>query len=398
VQLVNTMIFNNIKKRIKQIKLYDTISNQTMLPEDHIRILIDTIPKKDLQNPSTTYCDPQCGTGSILLILADILMESLAKDIPNELDRLTHIFSKQLFGSDIDNTQVKIAHSNLKRAINDNKFNINVSQFNCMDINNDFDYVISNLDYSTINTFIPKWRKQCKKLIVAGRANQNSYTENKIHELSEYRYLALTGSFTPQCMMVFEPTKYDNHVTISNSEISIVVDNPPFLPNHDLVQYQYALEVLSGNFKGHDAEYGSYYTNSTEVLDNPGNTPLIFQVGKEGEEYRKIVYVSKRIITEREGVGKHKIVISKNGGRNHQSPIKYAGPKYGTGHNALWIEVEDKEEAEKFIKYWYTEHITMLCKALSATSPANGVAFWKRIPTINNYKKVKQIYDKYYKS
>ena len=116
------MIFNNIKKRIKQIKLYDTISNQIMLPEDHVRILIDTIPKKDLQNPSTTYCDPQCGTGSILLVLADILMESLSKAIPNDLDRLTHIFSKQLFGSDIDNTQVKIAHSNLKRAINDNKF------------------------------------------------------------------------------------------------------------------------------------------------------------------------------------------------------------------------------------------------------------------------------------
>jgi hypothetical protein len=60
--------------------------------------------------------------------------------------------------------------------------------------------------------------------------------------------------------------------------------------------------------------------------------------------------------------------------------------------------MEDPNEAERFIKYWNTSPITMLSKALSATSPANGVVFWKRIPTINNYKKVKEIYDKYYKS
>jgi hypothetical protein len=392
------MIFNNIKKRINQIKLYDANSNQTMLPEDQIRILINQIPKKDLTNPNTTYCDPQCGTGSILLVLADVLMNSLAKVIPDETQRLIHIFSNQLFGSDIDNTQVKVAHSNLKRAINDNTFNINIDQHDCMELRTKFDYVLSNLDYSTINRFVPLWRKQCKLMIVTGRANKNSYTENKIHELTSYRYLALTGSFTPQCMMVFEPVKNNKLVTISNDEISLTVDNPPFLPNNDLIQYQYALEVLSQKFKGYDAKYGSYYINNKAVINNPGKVPLIFQVGREGDDYRKVVYVSKSIITPSEGVGEHKIVISKNGGRNHQSPVKYASPKFGTGHNSLWIKMEDPNEAERFIKYWNTEPIVMLSRALSATSPANGVAFWKRIPSINNYKKVKEIYDKYYKS
>jgi len=392
------MIFNNIKKRIKQIKLYDTNSNQTMLPEEHVRILINAIPKKALADPNITYCDPQCGTGTLLLVLADILMITLAKAIPNEIDRLTHIFGKQLYGYDIDDVQVKIAVSNLKRAINDNTFSVNVIQQDCMKVYTQYDYVLSNLDYSTINKFIPIWRKQCKKLIVTGRANQNSYTEGKIHELTEYRYLALTNSFTPLCMMVFEPVKINKLVTISNDEISIVVDNPPFLPNQDLTQYQYALEILDQQFEGYNAQYGSYYTNSAEVIDNPGKVPLIFQVGREDDDYRKIVYVHKRIITPNEGVGVHKIVISKNGGRSHQSPVKYADPTYGTGHNSLWIEMTDKNEAEKFIKYWYKEPITILCKALSATSPANGVAFWKRIPAINNYSKVKKIYDKYYKS
>jgi hypothetical protein len=392
------MIFNNIKKRINQVKLYDAISNQTMLPEEHIRILIEQIPYKDLTNPNTTYCDPQCGTGSILLVLADVLMNTLEKAMPDETQRLTHIFSNQLFGCDIDATQVKVAHSNLKRAINDNTFNINVDQHDCMEVRTKFDYVISNLDYSTINRFVPLWRKQCKLMIVTGRANQNSYTETKIHELTSYRYLALTGSFTPQCMMVFEPVKNNKLVTISNDEITLTVDNPPFLPNHDLVQYQYALEVLDQQFEGHVAEYGSYYTNDRAVLNNPGNVPLIFQVGREDEEYRKIVYVDKSIITKREGVGIHKIVISKNGGRSHQSPVKYASPKYGTGHNSLWIKVNSKDEADDFIKYWKKEPIVMLCRALSATAPANGIAFWKRIPTINNYSKVKKIYDKYYKS
>lgn len=392
------MISNNIKRRINQIKLYDANSNQTMLPEEHIRILIEQIPKKDLADPSTTYCDPQCGTGSILLVLADVLMGTLMKKIPNETERLKHIFSKQLFGSDIDTTQVKVASSNLKRAINDNTFIINIEQHDCMKVRTKFDYVISNLDYSTINRFVPMWRKQSKLLIITGRANQNSYTETKIHELTAYRYLALTGSFTPQCMMVFEPFKTNKLVTITNGSLSLLVDNPPFLPNSDLIQYQYALEVLDHQFKGYTATYGSYYTNSKEVVNNPGDVPLIFQVGKEGDDYRKIVYVGKNIITPSEGVGQHKIVISKNGGRNHQSPVKYAGPEYGTGHNALWIKMEDPSEAEKFIKYWNTEAIAMLSRALSATSPANGTAFWSRIPTINNYKKVKQIYDKYYKS
>ena len=186
MQLGNTMIFNNIKKRIKQIKLYDTNSNQTMLPEEHVRILINAIPKKALADPNITYCDPQCGTGTLLLVLADILMITLAKAIPNEIDRLTHIFGKQLYGYDIDDVQVKIAVSNLKRAINDNTFSVNVIQQDCMKVYTQYDYVLSNLDYSTINKFIPIWRKQCKKLIVTGRANQNSYTEGKIHELTEY--------------------------------------------------------------------------------------------------------------------------------------------------------------------------------------------------------------------
>jgi len=69
-------------------------------------------------------------------------------------------------------------------------------------------------------------------------------------------------------------------------------------------------------FKGYTATYGSYYTNSKEVI-KVRDYSLIFQVGKEGDDYRKIVYVGKNIIVP-EGVGQHKIVISKNGGRNHQ--------------------------------------------------------------------------------
>jgi len=60
-----------------------------------------------------------------------------------------------LFGSDIDTTQVKVASSNLKRAINDNTFIINIEQHDCMKVRTKFDYVISNLDYSTINRFVP---------------------------------------------------------------------------------------------------------------------------------------------------------------------------------------------------------------------------------------------------
>jgi hypothetical protein len=391
------MISNNIRQRIKQIKLYSSQGNQTILSETNARILLSYIKDKDLRNPKTTYCDPQCGSGSIMLVLADILMGKLARAIPDEQERLEHIFKNQIFVNDIDSVQARIARSNFKRALNDKDFEVNVTEKNCFDIEDHYTYVISSVDFKTINSFVPVWRKQCQRLIIVSRSNKIDYSSHKINEISVFRHLERTVS-SLLSMMVFEPVKKDNIVEFADGETVLKINNPARLPGLDLKLYAYAHEVCSLGLPGIKANYGSYVSNHEKVLNNPGRVPLIYQVGPKGKGFLKVIKVSSKIITPQEGVGLHKVVISKNGNPSNQSVLKYAGPEYGTGHNALWIEVKDPEEADAMIKYWESAPILALSLSLNANNPANGKGFWLDIPTRDNYNTIKKIYDKYYKS
>ena len=391
------MISNNIRQRIKQIKLYNSQGNQTILSETNARILLSYIKDKDLKNPKTTYCDPQCGSGSIMLVLADILMEKLVDTIPNEQDRLEHIFKKQIFANDINSVQARIARSNFKRAVNDKDFEFNLTEKNCFDIEDHYTYVVSSVDFKTINSFVPVWRKQCQRLIIVSRSNKIDYSSHKINEISVFRHLERTAS-SLLSMMVFEPVKKTNIVEFTDGKTSLKIDSPARLPGLDLKLYAYAHEVRSLGLPGINANYGSYVSNHEKVLNNPGRTPLIYQVGPKGKGFLKVIKVSSKIITPQDGVGKHKVVISKNGNPNNQSVLKYAGPEYGTGHNALWIEVKNLTEANEMIAYWESAPIVALSLSLNANNPANGKGFWLDIPTKDNYNTIKKIYDKYYKS
>ena len=391
------MISNNIKRRIQQIKLYESQGNQTMLAEQHIRTLLAEINPIDLADPATTYCDPQCGSGSTMLVLADVLMDTLADAIPNELDRLEHIFTHQIHANDIDSTQARVARSNFKRAVNNKDFPVNVTEADCFDLNTYYTYVVSAIDFENTNQFVPKWRNQCNKLIILNRPNKTVYSGRLITEITRYRYIGRTMS-VPMCMMVFDPVKINTLVEFTDGERTITVDTPTSLPGPDLTMYAYAQEVRNLNLPGYEANYGPFVSNDPRVVNNPGRTPLIYQVGAKGDDFLKIIKVSSKILTGKEGVGKHKVVISKNGNTGNQSAVKYAGPIYGTGHNALWIEVKDLAEANQIIEYWATPPVVKLSLALNATNPANGVGFWQQIPKLDNYNKVKAIYDKYYKS
>jgi hypothetical protein len=391
------MISNNIRQRIQQIKLYSSQGNQTILAETNARILLSYIKEKDLKDPKTTYCDPQCGSGSIMLVLADILMEKLAKAIPNEQERLEHIFKNQIFANDISSTQARIARSNFKRALNSKDFPVNVTELDCFDVTDSYTYVVSSVDFKTINQFVPVWRKQCQRLIIVSRSNKIEYSAGKINEISVFRHLERAAT-SLLSMMVFEPVKKNNIVEFTNGETTLQIDNPKRLPGLDLKLYAYAHEVCSLGLPGIKANYGSYVSNHSAVLNNPGRTPLIYQVGARDKGFLKVIKVSSKIITPKEGVGRHKVVISKNGNPNNQSVLKYAGPEYGTGHNSLWIEVETPAEASRMIEYWESAPIVALSLSLNSNNPANGVGFWLDIPTIDNYNTVKKIYDKYYKS
>lgn len=389
---------SKIAQRLAQIKAYESSSSQTIIEESFAKKSIELLDNNVLSNPNITYGDYQCGSGTLLLYLAERLMISLADAIPNETKRLKHIFQKQLFASDIDPVQVLVCKANFKKIFKDRKFSVNVEQKDFNNINNDqvADVIISAITFSTTNNFLEKFKPICDNILVLTRPNKNRYTKQKhIKEITKYRYLGVTKSSTPICAMYFT-TDQSNSVTFISDNENIVVQEPKFLPGSDLKSYRYACDIIDSEFSTFNANYGSYYSNSKEVTENPGDIQLIYQVGGKGKKFRKTIGVSNKIITAKEGVGLYKAVVSKNGNRNKKSVLKYAGPKYGTGHNAIWLGAKNKSTILKWIDYYDSKEITQLVLVLNATSPANGVGFWSMIPHYDNYEKVKEIYAKHY--
>jgi len=389
------MIYSKIAQRLTQIKAYNSSGTQTIIKETYARKAIDLLDQDLLTNPNTTYGDYQCGSGTLLIYLAERLMVSLVDAIPNETKRFKHIFQKQLFASDINPVQVLKCKANFKRILNDKLFKVNVEQKDFNNIDEVTDVIISSIEFTTTNEFLKKFKPSCKNILILTRPNKNKYTREKyIKEITKYRFLGITCD-TPICAMYITSDQDDN-VSFISDETSIVINKPKFLPGNDLKSFKYALEIINLELDTFKAHYGSYNKNAKVVVDNPGNVELIYQVGGKVKEFRETVGVSKDIITAKEGVGCYKAVISKNGNLSKKSVVKYAGPKYGTGHNTIWLDTKSKAGFNKFIDYYDSKEITQLVVSLKGTIKVNGVTFWSMIPHYDNYEKVKEIYAKHY--
>lgn len=397
MQLGNIMLYNNISKVIQMIPLFTREGTQNILSVEHAHHVVSMINKKDLADPNTTYQDPQCGTGLIMLVLAETLMDTLATAIPNEQDRLNHIFTNQLFLSDIDSTQYRVARANILRAVGDRTFTVNVAQADCFANTRRTNYTISSIDFETTNEFVPQYLQQSSNVIVVTRANKHSYEGRNITDINTYRFLGLAQSLVPICIMYFKSGKKTTTVDFTDGERTVTINNPTFLPGRDLDGYLYANEVLKLGFKGYTANYGTISRGVT--VNNQGRVPVIFGAGEKNSRFGEIIKVSKKIVSDRDGLGKHKLVVSKNGNRGRRSVIKYAGPEYAIGYTALWIEVADQKEFDKINEIWEAEACyDKLIRILKETSPANGTEFWKLVPKMENLKQVKAIYERYYKS
>ena len=392
------MLYNNIKKVIQQIPLFNREGTQIILSTDRTKIVIGMIDPADLADPATTYQDPQCGTGSIMLALADKLMTTLAKAIPDEQQRLDHIFRNQLFLSDIDRTQTRIARANLLRALGNNNFPVNVENEDCFKRQFTTKYTITSIDFETTNNFIPFYKNLSDEVLVVTRANKNAYEHKRINDIYTYRFLGISQtSLVPLCVMHFSKTKKTKEVRFTDGEKYVNIVNPTFLPGADLTGYLYASEVLAMNLSGYEANYGSLSRETCR--NNKGTQTVIFGVGNDESDYGQVFKVSKRIVSSKDGLGINKLVVSKNGNRGQKSIIKFAGPEIALGHTTLWIQVVDKKEFDVINKVWSEEpaYDKLVC-ILKETSPANGVEFWRLIPNIKNVAKIKKVYAKYYKS
>lgn len=379
------------------IPLFNREGTQNILDVEHARQIINLIDEKHLADPATTYQDVQCGTGFIMLVLAERLMETLKPAIPNEVDRLAHIFGNQIFLSDINQTQHRVARANMLRAIGCREFDINVECIDCFNVTRRTTYTISGIDFDTTNEFVPYYKNLSDHVLVVTRANKHSYEGKKINEITTYQFLGLAQTSVPICIMLFDANKKSNGVKFTNGKKSIVIENPTFLPGADLDGYQYGEEVMELKLDGHDVSYGSISRKLAK--ENPGNVPVIFGAGdKDTTSFGDIIKVSKKIVSADDGYGKNKLVVSKNGNRGQKSVIKYADSSYAVGYTALWFEVKDEDEFKKISKVWDDPSYDKLIRILKETSPANGIEFWKSLPNMKHIKKVKAVYEKHYQS
>lgn len=376
------------------IPLFTREGTQNILAVEHARSMISLIKEEDLSSPLTTYRDAQCGTGLIMLVLAERLMDTLAEAIPNEQDRLSHIFGSQLILGDIDNTQCRIARANLLRAIGCRDFAVDITNQDCFANTEATTYTLGSIDFETTNQFVPFFRNLSEHVIIVTRANKHSYESKKITELSTYWFLGIAQSSVPICIMHFEKHKQRKDIRFTNGTKSVKVTNPTFLPGMDLDGYMYVEEVLKLKLDGYNANYGRI--GRKEAKANPGRIPLMFGAGNK-EFFGEIIKVSKNIISSQNGLGKIKLITSKNGNRGQKNLIKFAGPEYALGETTLWFEISGEDEFNSINKVWETPCYDRLIKVIKATSPANGVNFWSLVPNIKYVSQVKKIYDKHYK-
>ncbi len=73
-------------------------NDEVFTPPSLANQMLDTLPPALFSNPKTTFLDPVSKSGVFLREIAKRLMIGLETEIPNQQERLNHIFSKQLFG------------------------------------------------------------------------------------------------------------------------------------------------------------------------------------------------------------------------------------------------------------------------------------------------------------
>lgn len=73
-------------------------NDEVFTPPSLANQMLDTLPQELFSNSKTTFLDPVSKSGVFLREIAKRLMLGLETDIPNQQERLNHIFTKQLFG------------------------------------------------------------------------------------------------------------------------------------------------------------------------------------------------------------------------------------------------------------------------------------------------------------
>lgn len=400
------MLSNKIAQQIEKIPYFDRSGAQSITFVEDARKMVAMIPVKDRRDPATTYQDVGCGTGLDALVLAEQLMKDLQHALPDAQDRLSHIFHNQIFLSDVNPIQARIARANIKHAVNDMCFEPNVEVRDCFQNKRQTTYTFGTIDFSLTNRFVECYLELSEHVVIITRANDHRYVNAKLCDIDAYQFLRKFRNDPPICAISIPSTKKTTGVTFINGKDRVKVKHPRLVPTFDFQGWRFAQEVLEQDFPGYAAQSGP--ENNDRFNPTPGTVPLVFKnwmddavAGKKlRTRYNKknepeIVEISKTTVTANMGFSTAKLMVPKNGNLGRIPNFYYdAQGTLACSAQVNWIAMDKKEFDKLTDAINNVPCYNTLFKAVLVKTHTKD--FWSKIPKIQYLTRVRKIYDKYY--
>jgi hypothetical protein len=214
-------------------------------------------------------------------------------------------------------------------------------------------------------------------------SNTSAFERKKMLENLAYYEALGVHAFDEQIMTALSVYNINGaeytEVKFKDGTKEIVTDIQMVPGENNIKEWKFACSVIAKKLDGIEVNYGAL--ERPKVKQATTGIPLIFNVGKASDDdFSDIVICDIEQKEKATGFGKHKVVFNKNGAPGKIGAIKYAGPEYGTGHNAMSIIVDSKEIALEYIEYLKSEPVARMVKGIKSNTVVNKQGVFQFIP------------------
>ena len=396
---------DDIIEIISQLHFSDT---QTKTPHSLVCDMLDKFPKNRFSDPNQTWLDPCCGRGIFLYEIVNRLNEGLKNKIPNDQERIEHIFQNQIYGYDIDKTMIMVTGKVLRNFGYNGKLNIYSKDVLIEEFLMEFNNIIGNPPYQDgkkgggqnklYNFFAKKaineWSKPdgiisfVTPISVGKKSKRFSLTEVDGIKEVDFTSDKHFDVGIKICSWIVDKTHSGKvEVIDSNGNVTNEPNNKPFY-DYDTVDREFA-EIYNGLRKATDKPIKRMFrqniaaskTGYNKNKDNTFKYPM-YKTDKSKDRNLIISYYSKTIPYY---YGKEKLTISLTKGFNDS--VIYVGTEdFETNYVVISIGNEDEVRNIKSFIFsdYFIEHTKKWKKlegygfngALKHTPPFDKTKHW----------------------